>query len=169
LTGSSFRPSDTPRLFPSGAPSHVPEKRERTAHAHEPPRAHTRTHSPLPLPPTQPRLSKDKGNSDVEGGVHQRRSTESSVRPVSLVLPAGSPEGVSWLRAYWSCSRKEVIQPQVPLRLPCYDFAPVIELAFGRCPPGLPLGWHTDFGRSQLPWRDGRCVQGPGTDSPWRS
>jgi hypothetical protein len=31
-------------------------------------------------------------------------------------------------------SRKEVIQPQVPLRLPCYDFAPVIELAFGRWP-----------------------------------
>ena len=30
-------------------------------------------------------------------------------------------------------SRKEVIQPQVPLRLPCYDFAPVIELALGRC------------------------------------
>jgi hypothetical protein len=30
------------------------------------------------------------------------------------------------------CSRKEVIQPQVPLRLPCYDFAPVTELAFGR-------------------------------------
>jgi hypothetical protein len=29
-------------------------------------------------------------------------------------------------------SRKEVIQPQVPLRLPCYDFAPVIELALGR-------------------------------------
>jgi hypothetical protein len=31
-------------------------------------------------------------------------------------------------------SRKEVIQPQVPLRLPCYDFAPVTELAFGRSP-----------------------------------
>ena len=26
---------------------------------------------------------------------------------------------------------KEVIQPQVPLRLPCYDFAPVTALAFG--------------------------------------
>jgi len=25
-----------------------------------------------------------------------------------------------------------VIQPQVPLRLPCYDFAPVTDLAFGR-------------------------------------
>ena len=30
---------------------------------------------------------------------------------------------------------KEVIQPQVPLRLPCYDFAPVTELAFGRSLP----------------------------------
>jgi len=63
-------------------------------------------------------------------------------------------------------SRKEVIQPQVPLRLPCYDFAPVTALAFGRLPP---CGSDTDFGRSQLPWRDGRCVQGPGTYSPWRS
>jgi hypothetical protein len=31
-------------------------------------------------------------------------------------------------------SRKEVIQPQVPLRLPCYDFAPVTELTFDGCP-----------------------------------
>ena len=28
--------------------------------------------------------------------------------------------------------RKEVIQPQVPLRLPCYDLVPVIELTVGR-------------------------------------
>jgi len=28
-----------------------------------------------------------------------------------------------------------VIQPQVPLRLPCYDFAPVMTLAFGRLAP----------------------------------
>jgi hypothetical protein len=32
-------------------------------------------------------------------------------------------------------SGKEVIQPQVPLRLPCYDFAPVMMLAFGRLAP----------------------------------
>ena len=32
-------------------------------------------------------------------------------------------------------SGKEVIQPQVPLRLPCYDFAPVTTLAFGRLAP----------------------------------
>ena len=30
--------------------------------------------------------------------------------------------------------RKEVIQPQVPLRLPCYDFTPVAELTVVRCP-----------------------------------
>ena len=29
--------------------------------------------------------------------------------------------------ALWKLSRKEVIQPQVPLRLPCYDFTPVID------------------------------------------
>ncbi len=27
--------------------------------------------------------------------------------------------------------RKEVIQPQLPLRLPCYDLAPVISITFG--------------------------------------
>jgi hypothetical protein len=27
--------------------------------------------------------------------------------------------------------RKEVIQPQVPLRLPCYDFTPITTHTFG--------------------------------------
>ena len=27
--------------------------------------------------------------------------------------------------------RKEVIQPHLPVRLPCYDFAPVISLTLG--------------------------------------
>jgi hypothetical protein len=36
-----------------------------------------------------------------------------------------------------SSPRKEVIQPQVPLRLPCYDFAPVADLTVvGRLPFG---------------------------------
>jgi hypothetical protein len=33
--------------------------------------------------------------------------------------------------------RKEVIQPQVPLRLPCYDFIPITSLTLGR---RLPYG-----------------------------
>ena len=31
------------------------------------------------------------------------------------------------LGAFVTILRKEVIQPQVPLRLPCYDFTPVAE------------------------------------------
>ena len=37
--------------------------------------------------------------------------------------------------------RKEVIQPQVPLRLPCYDFIPVTAHTLGRCL--LPVGART--------------------------
>src|SRR5579862_6892295 len=34
--------------------------------------------------------------------------------------------------------RKEVIQPQLPLRLPCYDFTPIIDPTFdGSLPCGL--------------------------------
>ena len=29
--------------------------------------------------------------------------------------------------------RKEVIQPQVPLRLPCYDLVPIDRFVFGAC------------------------------------
>jgi hypothetical protein len=50
-------------------------------------------------------------------------------------LPGGRPQGI--------ILRKEVIQPQVPLRLPCYDFTPVADptvvaclLAVGTAPSG---------------------------------
>ena len=33
--------------------------------------------------------------------------------------------------------RKEVIQPQLPLRLPCYDFTPIADPTFDGC---LPCG-----------------------------
>ena len=58
-----------------------------------------------------------------------------------------------------SLPRKEVIQPHLPIRLPCYDFTPVIGLTFDGCPLSVSSC-------SQLPWCDGRCVQGPGTYSP---
>ena len=54
--------------------------------------------------------------------------------------------------------RKEVIQPQVPLRLPCYDLVPIKKSVFGT--------GKGDFGRPSLSWLDGRCVQGSGTHSP---
>ena len=36
-------------------------------------------------------------------------------------------------------SRKEVIQPQVPLRLPCYDFTPVTNPAVVSAPLAVRL------------------------------
>ena len=36
-------------------------------------------------------------------------------------------------RDFLSILRKEVIQPQVPLRLPCYDLVPITGFIFGAC------------------------------------
>ena len=47
--------------------------------------------------------------------------------------------GLQWLDP--RSLRKEVIQPQVLLRLPCYDFTPIMNHTLGRCPPcGLACG-----------------------------
>ena len=49
--------------------------------------------------------------------------------------PGGTfiPPGVPPVRAGFSKEilRKEVIQPQVPLRLPCYDLVPIKSIGFG--------------------------------------
>ena len=47
--------------------------------------------------------------------------------------PAGTPAVINGHRI----PRKEVIQPQLPLRLPCYDFTPVTNSTFDR---SLPCG-----------------------------
>ena len=50
--------------------------------------------------------------------------------------PPGLPSGVCgcWrLRESLVLPRKEVIQPHLPVRLPCYDFVPVARPTLGRC------------------------------------
>ena len=42
-------------------------------------------------------------------------------------IPGASPG------AFGPILRKEVIQPQVPLRLPCYDFTPVADPTVAGC------------------------------------
>ena len=51
-----------------------------------------------------------------------------------LIIPVGLPE-------------KEVIQPHLPVRLPCYDFTPVISPAFGVPLPrvGVTTSGKTNF------------------------
>ena len=57
-------------------------------------------------------------------------------------LPAGAAP-----RRYSLLPRKEVIQPQVPLRLPCYDFTPITSQTLGDSLPkvGLPPSGSASF------------------------
>ena len=43
--------------------------------------------------------------------------------------------------------RKEVIQPHLPVRLPCYDFVPIASPTFDG---SLHKGWATGFGCCRL-------------------
>ena len=44
--------------------------------------------------------------------------------------------------------RKEVIQPHLPVRLPCYDFVPIADPTFDGSL--LQVGWATGFGCYRL-------------------
>ena len=71
-------------------------------------------------------------------------------RPQAVQCPARFVDGIQTRcsdpggSALSSEPRKEVIQPQVPLRLPCYDFAPVADLTVVGCL--LLRGQRTGFG-----------------------
>ena len=61
--------------------------------------------------------------------------------PVSVFrLPPADRPSVRLLHFCFSfLPRKEVIQPHLPIRLPCYDFTPVIGFTLGGCPLAVSL------------------------------
>ena len=61
-------------------------------------------------------------------------SWSTSATPRAVSSKAGQPKTPSNPKS-WSFLRKEVIQPQVPLRLPCYDLVPITEVTFDACIP----------------------------------
>ena len=65
-------------------------------------------------------------------GLRSQAFHSSFLIPNSSFPPSARPKdsyAASPLRT--SLPRKEVIQPHLPIRLPCYDFTPVIGLTFG--------------------------------------
>ncbi len=55
---------------------------------------------------------------------------------VRLSLPQEKQIDLGWLLAGSSeIPRKEVIQPHLPVRLPCYDFTPITDPTLDACPP----------------------------------
>ncbi len=72
-------------------------------------------------------------------GTHYRR-------PGSRI--AGSRTPTNWAGHLVVLLRKEVIQPHLPVRLPCYDFVPIADPTFdGSLPQGVrpPASGVTDF------------------------
>src|SRR4051812_25230452 len=67
-------------------------------------------------------------------GGSQNRSTVTG--PAWPLTPGTRPGGEALLR-------KEVIQPHLPVRLPCYDFVPIADPAFDGSLPAR--GWATGF------------------------
>jgi hypothetical protein len=61
--------------------------------------------------------------------------------------PGGRPGICLRMNPETGLPRKEVIQPHLPVRLPCYDLAPITGLTLGACPlaVGVATSGPTDF------------------------
>ena len=71
---------------------------------------------------------------------YKRKLILSSFQRTSLRVDLSKPNKVlSHVQASVLFLRKEVIQPQVLLRLPCYDFTPIADPTFGRVPLAVRL------------------------------
>ena len=99
-----------------------------------------------------------ENDTDGEAGQSSFVSQSASLPPACLRLPPSGSVPFVTRRCLWvpidlevrpgiptlaALPRKEVIQPHLPIRLPCYDFTPVIDLTFVRWPlavTSLPSG-----------------------------
>jgi len=70
-------------------------------------------------------------NAAFDKAADSKSSDKASKRKPKLPRPRLAPEDVRPLIRDFL--RKEVIQPQVPLRLPCYDFTPVADPTVVAC------------------------------------
>ena len=148
-------PPETPRNRATPRPGpHPPNRieetrtqpRKRPARRGGPePRAHrprTRQRATPPQPPAPARRGNGPELKDenkrlrgrVEGAVAGRQGEPplpARVRPTTLIRVRGPTDSKPL--------RKEVIQPHLPVRLPCYDFVPITGPAFDRSPWGHGL------------------------------
>ena len=89
-------------------------------------------------PPARTRRAADpsKLNSVRRHRGRGRRCSRRTRSPDDLDQKNESIDGPSSLRSNRSgIPRKEVIQPHLPVRLPCYDFTPIIDPTFDGCLP----------------------------------
>src|SRR5690606_35382632 len=113
LSQLSYGPPPGPRLGPTPGP-HAGDGRDGTAGNQAPPGSST------------------KGPRFETWVVTARKGCQDGGSAAIQPLPAGSLV-VRRRQQATGILRKEVIQPQVPLRLPCYDFTPVADLTVAGC------------------------------------
>ena len=88
---------------------------------------------PLPTPPLPTVLVGLGGIEPPTSPLSGVRSNQLSYRPGYSVRPDNLLREPATLRGPPRLFIKEVIQPQVPLRLPCYDFTPVADPTVAGC------------------------------------
>ena len=117
-----------------------------------------------------------RGTEDRTARDRRTGSTPSSPRPLlrqwqqAQLLPALSSTGRARTPPR---SRKEVFQPHLPVRLPCYDLAPVTTFALGGSPPtsgargshGLTGGVYKARERIHRAMADARLLANPASRS----
>jgi hypothetical protein len=138
MTGGGFPHSDTPGSLPAyGSPGHFGVRP--VLHRHLAPR-----HPPCALPTLTclcllPSRSRERGPA-IPFALQFSRIR--NPRPQRRAFPQNQTRQRTLRRRFPAAPlllRKEVIQPHLPIRLPCYDFTPIIGPTFGGwLPSGLP-------------------------------
>ena len=78
------------------------------------------------------------GTVTLRGGLTKETSLKTEETRASGQLELfGSASGLRLWHSKSALLRKEVIQPHLPVRLPCYDFTPIANPTFGS---SLPCG-----------------------------
>ena len=94
------------------------------------------------------RLLETRGFEPLTSGLQSRRSSQLSHAPEKKASSgkAGKRKRTAFSEGGSSCTpaaclslRKEVIQPHLPVRLPCYDFTPLTKRAFDTAPLAVGL------------------------------
>ena len=127
-------PGETPQGRFAGLIPQGPTACQNQPPTHRTPRFHTHHHHP-------PRGTAAADSTEEARRARRRRS---SMIPLVNTTNASHTDGGCAGRVLL---RKEVIQPHLPVRLPCYDFVPIASPTFDGSPH---KGWATGFGCCRL-------------------
>ena len=96
--------------------------------------------------PVRPQQQSPHAQPHNEDAPHQHTASRTHAPPSTAPPPAPTPRTKRTTRTNGQAAprtglpRKEVIQPHLPVRLPCYDFVPIADPTFDHSPQQEPVG-----------------------------